>query len=89
MFAPHTPSRSRDLYCQCLLERLTPRGLERTTSWIPAKFAIVGRMIRLRDEDGNWEAGWTVRSASVPYPEPSSPHQQIRNHRRATGDASR
>jgi hypothetical protein len=40
-------------YRQCSLER---KGTK-TTSWIPEEFAKVGRVLRLKDEDG-----WVVTS---------------------------
>ena len=37
------------------------RGPESTTSWIPARFAVVGKCIKLRD-NRQWTDGWEVHS---------------------------
>jgi len=41
---------------QCKLRK----GSRITHSWIPAKYAVVGKTIGLKDEKGNWEEGWIV-----------------------------
>jgi hypothetical protein len=43
-------------YRQCRLRR----GNEETTSYIPEEFAVVGKVLRLRDDSGKWESGWVV-----------------------------
>ena len=30
-------------------------------SYIPADFARVGRVVKLRDADGGWDDGWVIR----------------------------
>lgn len=42
-------------YRQCILEK----GNVSTTSWIPSKFAIKGKFIKLKD-NGKWVNGWEV-----------------------------
>lgn len=51
-------------YVQCKLQR----GLVRQTSWIPDKFAKVGKYLELK-EDGEWENGWEVISTYGTKPE--------------------
>lgn len=46
----------RDSYAQCELVR----GNEKQTSWIPSRFAVLGKVLRLRDEGGAWEDGWKI-----------------------------
>ena len=46
-----------DRHKQCKLQR----GDTVTVSWIPAKFAVKGKYLKLKDEDGNWENGWQVK----------------------------
>ena len=42
-------------YCQCVLTR----GPESQVTWIPDKFAKLGKTLKLKEEHG-WEDGWTV-----------------------------
>ena len=46
----------RTHYRQCELHRADGR---RTTSWLPEKFAVVGKVLRLRCV-GTWSDGWCV-----------------------------
>jgi len=75
-------------YYQCDLER----GTERRTAFIPERYAVVGKTIRLR-VNGSWEIGWNVVRSYVESrtPEAKLPHAPalVRQHRRATGDALR
>jgi hypothetical protein len=76
-------------YRQCQLVRPHGRGEMRQTSWIPEAFAVVGKVLRLREAD-DWQDGWVV-SAVGPFrrafEELPDPHGDIKRHRRATGDA--
>jgi hypothetical protein len=74
---------------QCLLVRPIERGELQTVSWIPEQFAVIGNRLRLRREDG-WEDGWVVQSVGfhrVADDALPDPHQDVKRHRRATGDA--
>lgn len=51
-----TKGRTEDLYTQCILLK----GNLRQTSWIPAKFAVKGRVLKLRDAQDKWDDGWVV-----------------------------
>lgn len=56
------------------------------TSLIPEKFAVVGKMIELKDDNG-W-VSWLVASASTSIVvDPVDPKVLIKAHRRATGDS--
>ena len=43
-------------YNQCRLSR----DKHRTVTWIPREFAKVGKVIKIRDDDGLWTDGWRV-----------------------------
>jgi hypothetical protein len=53
-------------YRQCLLERRNGRGkLTQLVSWIPTRFAVVGKTLKLKDKlTGEWVDGWEVINAS-------------------------
>jgi hypothetical protein len=61
-----------------------------THSWIPAKYAQVGRVLDLRDEDGNWDRGWAVEEVwgTRSTTEALAQTTYYRNHRKGT-DAHR
>lgn len=46
-------------YRQCSLRK----GNVQQISYIPEKFAIVGKILKLKQDDDTWEDGWEVRSA--------------------------
>lgn len=48
-----------ELYKHCTLEK----GNISTHSWIPERFAIIGKIIRLKKNE-EWESGWCVKTAS-------------------------
>ena len=59
-----------------------------TVSWIPEKFAVVGKVLKLKNKEGEWDDGYVVESASSEaIDEPPDPRQSIRGHRKATGDS--
>ena len=43
-----------EFYVQCLLKKTIPDGCRITTSWIPEKFAVKGKYVKLKGDDG-WE----------------------------------
>jgi hypothetical protein len=45
-----------DFHVQCKLRR----EAQLTYSWLPEKYAKVGKVIGLKGEDGEWEEGWVV-----------------------------
>jgi hypothetical protein len=55
-------------YTQCDLVRRLGRGTAHQTSWIPSRFAQVGKALRLRSADG-WQDGWVVSAAYRTLPE--------------------
>lgn len=48
----------RTFYQQCLLRK---QG-KKTTRLLPTKYAIVGRVVKLKRADGAWDEGWRVES---------------------------
>ena len=76
----------RALFRSCRLERKEGRARIQLTSFIPARFARVGRELSLRSSDGRWTSGWKVILAGRMIHEPPDVHRAIRSHRRATGD---
>lgn len=78
-------------YVQCAMRRSIAGGSEQTTSYIPAQFAKVGRVLKLREEDGHWVDGWVVENVcDVSVESDSVPdyRKAIRNHRKSTGDST-
>jgi hypothetical protein len=71
-------------YRQCMLVK----GATRQTSWIPEQYAIVNKVLKLR-EAGIWDNGWIVETVSqTRLSEKQLPdfHKERKRHRKATGD---
>ena len=43
-------------YRQCTLHK----GSSVLVNWIPSEFAVLSKSVRLKDDNGNWETGWTI-----------------------------
>ena len=74
----------RTIYRQCEVRR----GPAIRLTWLPASYAINGRVLRLRD-NGEWSDGWVVAEV---YPDTEriiapNPQSEIRRHRKATDDS--
>lgn len=52
-----------DFSRQCALERKNPDGtmIVHQVTYLPEKFAIVGKPLRLKEDDGTWTDGWVVK----------------------------
>lgn len=77
-------------YRQCRLSKKIPTGEKRQMSWIPEEFAVLNKVLKLRDSDGKWEDGWVVTEASqtrLAHQDVPDYHDGIKSHRKATGDA--
>lgn len=77
-------------YRQCRLTKPTENGVLQTVSWIPEKYAVVGRSLRLKNRSDEWEDGWNVAEAGeTRLDERHLPdyHSEIKNHRKRTGDS--
>jgi len=51
------------MFRQCKMERKIEGGSAHTTSYIPEPFCVVGKTLKLKDDDGKWEDGWKVTFA--------------------------
>lgn len=71
-------------YRQCRLQR----GNAVRVSWLPAQYAVEGRVLKLRDNDV-WSNGWIVKDAYRESDRAVAPdtRRAVRNHRQASGDA--
>jgi hypothetical protein len=49
------------LYTQCRLVKKIRGGETIQTSYIPTEFAKVGRVVKVREDDGSWDDGWVIR----------------------------
>jgi hypothetical protein len=77
-------------YRQCRLVKKLPVGTAHQTSWLPESFAIVGKVLKLRNGAEDWGDGWVVESVSeqkLAEDQLPDPHRQIKDHRKATGDS--
>lgn len=50
-----------ELYRQCRLVKKIRGGEAIQTSYLPAEFARVGRVVKVREPDGAWDDGWVIR----------------------------
>ena len=48
-------------YTQCLLTKYVDSGCIKTVSWIPEKFAIRTKELKLKRDDGSWSNEWIVQ----------------------------
>tara|TARA_R110002074_G_scaffold32309_4_gene90233 strand:- start:14466 stop:14699 length:234 start_codon:yes stop_codon:yes gene_type:complete len=46
----------KDTYTQCALKR----NKHHHTAWIPSKFAVLNKFIKIKKSDKSWEDGWEV-----------------------------
>lgn len=82
----------KTIYRQCGLIR--DLGNERTAglvSYLPVRFAKMNRIVKLKQDDGQWEDGWKVVSvgAGVDADQTPDSHRAIKRHRDRTGDSLR
>ncbi len=69
-------------HSQCLLNRIGAQQV----SWIPTKFAVQGRYVKLKDE-GEWTDGWRVErvfGGAVPSEVIAANERNYKSHRKAT-----
>lgn len=82
-------------YRQCKLVKRTKEGRIETTSYIPEEYAIVGKILKLKDDTTplksilGWTGGWEVMSVGELIDEPPYSDGMIRSHRKRTGDSMR
>lgn len=78
-------------YRQCSLSRTICETVERTTTWLPSKYAVAGVVLRLLN-GGDWEDGWIVDSVAPALRDEADlpdPPRDFRRHKRGTGDSLR
>lgn len=78
-----------EYYNQCTLVKSFNGGKITQVTWIPTKFAIAGRTVKLKNDQNVWVDGWLVESVGEKTPENLVPdaYDDIKAHRRATGDS--
>jgi hypothetical protein len=71
-------------YRQCSLKKESSS----TISWIPEQFAVLGKVLKLKDDQGVWENGWVVEAVYGRREESQLPdsHRETKQHRKNTGD---
>lgn len=77
-------------YRQCRLQKKTNEGTLTQVSWLPEPYAATGKVLKLRDEDKNWDNGWVVIGAGsnrLAQSDVPDYHVLIKGHRKATGDS--
>ena len=77
---------SKDIdFCQCFLERKAGNTSFETVSNIPENYAVVGNVLKLKNEDGTWTDGWIVRSVNASFS--VDWRKAIKKHKENTGDS--
>jgi hypothetical protein len=75
-------------YKQCTLEKSINGSTVQTVSWIPEKYAQLGKVLKLQNEDKTWTDGWFVHFVGSSFiEEPIDIHKAVRQHRKNTGDS--
>lgn len=77
-------------YTQCVLEQNDFQGtVRRLVTYIPSDLAKIAKVLRLMNDDGEWESGWKVVSLGTSIDEEHLPdtHKAIKMHRKRTGDS--
>lgn len=70
------------LYRQCRLMRREGEADMQQTSWIPAKYAVAGKVLKLRGDDGAWQDGWVVSHVGSFTRTESEANERSRDHLR-------
>ena len=73
-------------YRQCELTKKTAEGEARQVSYLPARYAVQGKVLKLLRNDV-WDNGWVVQSAGDLIDEPLNWREAIKVHRDNTGDS--
>lgn len=53
-------SKKTEYYVQCELNKRVGGGILHDVAWIPERFAVIGKQIKIKRDDGTWDDGWTV-----------------------------
>ncbi len=80
-------------YRQCRMRKDHKNGnYSEQVSYIPEPFCVKDKVLKLRDSEGNWDNGWVVTEVSSHRrldDDLPDPHQEIKGHRKATGDSEK
>ena len=74
---------------QCSMQKPTEGGYKETVSWIPEKFAVLNKALKLKDF-GEWVNGWVVKTVGddkIPQNQLPDINKLIRGHKKRTGDS--
>lgn len=76
-------------YCQCTLEKTEGSKILKIVSYIPQKYSKINAVVKIKNENGEWENGYVVKAVGEAIEEDLLPdrHEEIKAHRRATGDS--
>jgi hypothetical protein len=77
----------KDKYRQCKLHKNVDGNISEMVTFLPEKFASIGKVVKLKSEDGVWVDGWVVVSAGKLTEDTPDSKKAIRNHRKNTGDS--
>lgn len=77
-------------YKQCMLQRSLGDKIGKTIVWIPEKFAIENKYLKIKKGE-NWENGWLVKKVyddnRVKEKEILDSHKVTKSHKKKTGDS--
>lgn len=73
-------------YQQCKLVKHLADSKIYTVSYIPEKFAVVGKTVKLQ-RNGKWIDGWVIESVGDVVDKLPDVQKIIRSHKKATGDS--
>ena len=74
---------------QCKVKRKVPNGIVQMVSFLPENFAVIGKVLKLKDENtGKWTDGWVVEFVGDLEDKPLDYRKAIRKHRNNTGDST-
>jgi hypothetical protein len=57
-------------YCQCSMSR----GNVHTIAYLPEKYAVLDKVLKIKQADESWEDGWVVKSVGE-----RKPHEYLEN----------
>jgi len=74
------------MYYQCTLQHNDGMTSSQIVSWIPQKYATIGKKLKVKTEDGSWTEGWIVTAVGNTRENPPNWHKDVRGHKKSTGD---
>jgi hypothetical protein len=76
----------KDMHTQCKLSKDEDGRVVNYTAWIPDDVAVVGRTVKLKEDDGTWSEGWRVdeRYTTLPYTVVAERSQDYKRTRKAS-----